>query len=117
MIAERTYQLRTPAGNRAVTIRIGRPVPDPKPGGDWICPVEFRGAPRGTLPTRAQPIHGVDALQAVSLAIGYAQQELAGLQRRSRGALTWLGSRDLGLPDIIGLVGVRRLFRTPRRKR
>jgi hypothetical protein len=69
------------------------------------------------LPNRAQAIYGVDALQAVVLAIGYAQHELAGLQRKSRGMLTWLGSTDLGLPDIVGLIGVRRMFRTPRRQR
>jgi hypothetical protein len=117
VIAERTYQLRTSSGERSVTVRFGHPVPDAKAGGDWICPVEFRGTPRGLLPNRTQVIHGVDALQALVLAIGYAQLELTGLQRKSRGALTWLGSHDLGLPDIIGLIGVRTFFRsTPRRR-
>lgn len=117
VIAERTYQLRTSAGERSVAVRIGRAIPDPAPGGDWVCPVEFRGAPRGQLPAGPQPVYGIDALQALVLALGYAQQELANLQRRSRGKLTWLGSPDLGLPDIIGLVGVRRIFRAPRKSR
>jgi len=62
-------------------------------------------------------VYGVDALQAMVLAVGYARQELAHLQHQSGTKLTWLGSPDLGLPDIIGLVGVRRLFRSPRRLR
>lgn len=117
VVAERTYQLRSATGVRSVTVRIGHPVPDPAPGGDWVCPVELRGAPRGQLSGDTQPIYGVDALQAMVLAVGYAQQQLAQLQHRSRGKLSWLGSSDLGLPDIIGLVGVRRLFRAPRKSR
>lgn len=116
-IAERTYQLHTPAGVRLVTVRIGQPVPDPKPGGDWLCPVAFRGAPRGRLPSGTHAVYGVDALQAMVLGVGYAQQTLAQLQHQSGGKLTWLGSADLGLPDIIRLVGVRRLFRSPSRLR
>ena len=100
-----------------MTVRIGRAVPDPEPRGDWICPIAFRGGPRGALPAGVQPIPGVDALQALVLAIGYAQQELARLQRRPGTKLTWLGSEDLGLPDIIGLGGVRRMFRAPTRSR
>ncbi len=103
-IAERTYHLQTPTGVRLVTIRIGQPVPDPKPGGDWLCPVAFRGAPRGRLPSGTQAVYGVDALQAMVLALGYAQQTLAQLQRESGGKLTWLGSADLGLPDIMASV-------------
>lgn len=113
VIAQRVYQLQTEVGIRPVTLRIGQPVPDPDPDGDWVCPVEFRGAPRGQLPAGTQSVHGVDALQAIVLAVGYAQRELLQLQRRYPEKLTWLGSPDLGLPDIIGLVGVRRIFRAP----
>jgi hypothetical protein len=96
---------------------IGQAVRDRKPGGDWLCPVVFRGAPRGQLPAGTRAVYGVDALQAMVLAVGYAQQALARLQDQSRGQLRWLGSADLGLPDIIGLVGVRRIFRSPSRLR
>ena len=117
VIAERVYQLQTPAGVRPVTLRIGQAVPDPTPGGDWVCPVEFRGAPRAHLPAGMRAIPGIDALQATVLAVGYAHRELVQLQRRCPGQLTWLGSADLGLPDILGLVGIRRTFRAPSKLR
>ena len=99
-----------------MTLRIGQAVPDPRHGGDWRCPVAFRGAPRGQLPAGTHAVYGVDALQAMVLATGYAHQALAQLQLQSGGKLTWLGSADLGLPDILGLVGVRRTFRSPGRR-
>lgn len=111
VIAERVYNWRTAAGTRSVTVRLGQPVRDRKAGGDWLCPVSFRGAPRGLLRSGSKPVYGVDALQALLLACGYVQQELARLQRSEAGELTWLGTRDLGLPDILALVGVRRVFR------
>ena len=117
VIAERSYEWRDARGARAVTVRLGRPVPDPAPGGDWACPVAFRGAPRGLLPRGVQPVYGIDALQALVLAVGYAQRELAGLSRAGRGDLTWLDAPDLGLPDIVGLIGSARMFRAPPKRR
>jgi hypothetical protein len=104
IVAERVFELRTSAGVRSVTVRIGQPIPDPHPDGDWVCPVTFRGAPRGHLPLGVRPVCGVDALQALVLALGYIQRELTGLQRQPKVTLTWLESDDLGLPDILGPV-------------
>ena len=113
VIAERTYQWRTPRMSRDVVVCIGRPVLDPLPGGNWVCPVTFRGAPRGLLPAGVCPVYGIDALQALVLAVGYVQRELARVQHAEDGALTWMDAPDLGMPDILGLVGVARMFRAP----
>jgi hypothetical protein len=117
VIAERTYQWHTTSGVQLITLSIGRPVPDPEPGGDWVCPVAFRGGHRSGLRKTPLPVHGIDALQALVLAVGYAQRELGNVQRSAGAQLSWLDGPDLGLPDILGLVGVRRLFRAPRKLR
>ena len=118
IIAEREYEWRTARGRRRIVLRLGAPERDPLPGGDWLCPVQFAGAPAECgLPRGVRPIYGIDGVQALSLALGYAQRELRALQRSSRGALTWLGTADLGLPDLLGLVGVNKVFRAPPRLR
>jgi hypothetical protein len=74
-------------GSYKVTIRIRRPV---KSGEDYDCEYEIRGLGEVDL----QPAHGVDALQALLLAIQGLRDHL----RPYRGRLSWLGVEDDGLP-------------------
>jgi hypothetical protein len=79
---------------REVVLTIGKPRPDPRPGGDWMCSVLIEGIPNG----RRRRVNGVDAVQALQMAMIYARHELdaSGLP------LTWLdgepGDVDLPLP-------------------
>jgi len=116
VVAERVLEMRDGTKVRRVSLRILRPVRDRRPGGDWGCTVQFRGAPRGVL-RRTQTAYGVDTLQALVLAIGCAQRELTRAQVKTKGRLTWLDGHDLGLPNILGLVGIRQMFRAPPKRR
>ena len=116
VIADRTYQWQRGKSRGDLTVRIGAPGRDPRPGGDWLCPVQFSGMPRGQgIPTGVVQIFGVDSVQALTLALGFVQTILA--HSASRLSITWLDSTDLGLPDINGLIGVRRSFRRPPRRK
>jgi hypothetical protein len=74
-------------GSYKVTIRIRRPF---KSGEDYDCEYEIRGLDDVDL----QPARGVDAMQALLLAIQGLRNHLRGY----RGRLSWLGSQDDGLP-------------------
>jgi hypothetical protein len=79
--------------DREVVLTIGKPRPDPKPGGAWMCSVLIEGIPREQRPH----VYGVDAIQALQLAFTYARHELDG----SGLSLTWLDPHapgDIGLP-------------------
>jgi hypothetical protein len=78
---------------REVVLTIGKPRQDPRPGGDWICSVLIEGVPN----ERRWRVPGVDAVQALQLALEHARRELdaSGLP------LAWLDEGepgDLGLP-------------------
>ncbi len=90
-IAVRRFTVADEPG-REVVLTIGKPRPDPKPGGAWMCSVLIEGIPK----ERRRNIYGVDAIQALQLALTYARHELdaSGL------ALTW---RDPHAPGDIGL--------------
>jgi hypothetical protein len=92
VIAEREFDLAHGGTEQVVLLRIGKPVPDPEPGGDWACPIQLIGLDDDSV----QLAYGVDSLQAVLLAI-----QLAGvlLERGPHAGekLSWLGQTDLGL--------------------
>lgn len=81
--------------DREVVLTIGKPRPDPDPTGDWMCSVLIEGIPG----SKRQRIHGIDALQALQLAIEHARRALdaSGL------ALTWMNHEpgDVGIPRIV----------------
>lgn len=89
-IAVRRYAVAGEPG-REIVLTIGKPRPDPEPGGDWMCSVLIEGIPSGR-----RRIHGADAVQALQLAMRYARSQLdaSGL------ALTWQDGEpgDIGLP-------------------
>jgi hypothetical protein len=91
VLAERRLEAIGADGSRtAVTLSIGRPFPDPLPGGDWCCCFRVSGLGDGGV----RAAFGVDSLQALLLAIYRIQLELAAADGVR---LEWLGMADLGL--------------------
>jgi Domain of unknown function (DUF6968) len=91
-MSETFIQRRFDLGNSAgVYIRFDRPAPD---GDDFRCNYEV------VWPDRRRAFYavGVDELQALFLAIQMAHADLVSSPEGKRGELSWLGSRDLGLP-------------------
>ena len=62
-VAEREFQLSGPS-ERAVSVRIGAPEPDPGGHGDFRCPYQVIGLSDDNV----HYAHGVDAFQALYLA-------------------------------------------------
>jgi len=96
VIAER--ELEVDGAGHAV-VRIGRPTPDPRAGGDWRCPFQIIGlGDEGVYEA-----FGVDAVQALQLCLQLIDIHL-GEQRRAR-EVTWLGSADLGFFPVVNFAG------------
>lgn len=77
--------------SREVVLTLGKPRPDPRPGGGFSCTVLIQGTPH----ERRRRIYGEDALQALQLAMFYARRALD----RSGLTLVWLDEPgDTGLP-------------------
>ena len=72
---------------------IGRPFPDPLPGGDWCSTFQITGL--GDPAVRAA--FGVDTMQALLLALYKARLELEQRARVEPAELLWFGTPDLGL--------------------
>jgi hypothetical protein len=112
-IAVRRYAVVGEPG-REVVLTIGKPRPDPRPGGDWVCSVLIEGIPN----ERRRHSHGVDAIGALQDAMILARHALDA----SRLPLTWLdgepGALDLPLsvPTAWGLKLQRRLERYLKRE-
>ena len=64
------------------------------PNGDWSCEYQVIGLDSEGLKTS----YGVDGIQAFILALTYISTTLYFSDEFQSGMLTWLGSRDLGLP-------------------
>ena len=98
VLMERELILATDGERRPVTLRIGMPVQDVKTVDDvaWRCPVEFVGL------TRTHPFSavGVDALQAVTLALFAARAQAEAWERETGGHFLWLDEPGHGLPSI-----------------
>jgi hypothetical protein len=93
-VIERVFERHTASGVADVRLAVGRPEPDPEPGGDWRCRLVVVGLPRPV----DRHAHGVDGVQALTLALEMAAADLrhAALPRGER--LTFLGGPDLCLP-------------------
>lgn len=94
VIAERELEIDGTAG---AVVRIGRPAPDLREGGDWRCPFQIVGLGDEAV----HEAFGVDAVQALQLCFQMIDIHLAS----ARGAreITWLGSEDLGFFPIVNL--------------
>ena len=92
VIAERRLDWAGDAESEGVVVRIGKPVRDPDPEGDWLCPIQVAGLGDDTV----HAAFGVDAVQALILAMQMIHIDLQAGQRRAGRTLQWLEQGDLG---------------------
>lgn len=94
IIVQRQLDAIHPDGSRTeVLLAIGRPFPDPLPGGDWCSTFQITGL--GDPAVRAA--FGVDTMQALLLALHKVRLELDERAAVEAAELRWLGQPDLGL--------------------
>lgn len=94
IVAERCIDVEDASGAaHEARIQIGKPVEDPRPDGDYLCPFRVVGLGDGAV----RCAYGVDAVQAMMLAFKMIGAVLE--HHRNAGAtLSWLGDEDLGFP-------------------
>jgi hypothetical protein len=95
-VVERTFERHTASGVSEVRLVLGRPAPDPADGGDWRCRVVITGLPDPV----DRHAYGIDALQALALAIEMAAADLRYARLPAGERVTFLGGPDLGLPRL-----------------
>jgi hypothetical protein len=91
VIATRTLDVIDTSGRPlgTMTVSIGRPRQEPT--GEWLCPYQIgSGRPFGAL--------GLDAVQALELAMRVIGARLALTPEAHEGRLRWVGEMDLGFP-------------------
>jgi hypothetical protein len=95
LIAEQRLAFEAAAGwSREVWIRLGRPVADPSDDGrSWFCPYQIAGLDHD----RVMAIFGVDAMQALVLAIHTIPAELSAFTKNPGGRFLYLDHPALGL--------------------
>ena len=95
VVAKRRYDLQTPAGQRQrhVTIELGRPI---KEHIDYRCFYRIEGL-GGQLVRYAA---GIDAVQALLLAMVGAASYVYTSDEFKAGLISWNGDSNLGLPLI-----------------
>ncbi|MDJ0385155.1 hypothetical protein [Streptomyces sp. G-G2] len=92
VIASRTLEAVPESGpSFPVSLQLGTPRPDAEADGDWICPCRIEGLDDSTV----YEIHGVDGLQAVSIALSVLQTQLEHTARASGLTFTWGGETGL----------------------
>jgi len=93
VLAERTLDLDVGGRRRAVTVLIG--TPRPLPGStDCFCAYQIRGLSDETV----RYAGGVDAAQALYLAMEAVGTYLSSTPESRSGRLTWYGESALGFP-------------------
>ena len=91
-IAERRLTIQAAApGADSIVVRIGKPQRFPEDE-DWFCPFEIVGQSERISHYAA----GVDAVQALQLAMRMIEIDLATLNQRFSGRLRWLDETDFG---------------------
>ncbi|MGH9563259.1 MAG: DUF6968 family protein [Terracidiphilus sp.] len=90
VIAERALDAIGDGGSFEVRVRLGKPTPHPK--GDWACPFQITGI--GDEKVRL--IFGVDAVQALQLAMVAVGSHLSTHQKKAK--LAFLSENHLGFP-------------------
>ncbi|MGI5214083.1 DUF6968 family protein [Plantactinospora sp. CA-290183] len=94
VVAERLVDAVAEDGSRTpVVLKIGKPLPDPLPGGDWYCPRQVLGLGDEAV----QASFGVDSLQALLLCVYGLRLTLAERADAASVRLDWLGQPDLAL--------------------
>jgi hypothetical protein len=90
LIAERVLVAASSSGSIEVKVRFGKPMPDPK--GDWACPFQIIGIGSEEI----LKIYGIDAVQALQLAMFSAGADLERFQKAVK--ISFLDDADLGFP-------------------
>jgi uncharacterized protein DUF6968 len=72
---------------RSVEVRLGKPIPSDRGGGEWACEVQIVGL--GS--ERIKEAFGVDSVQAIQLALRLATIDLHSLAAAHALRLEWLG--------------------------
>lgn len=95
VIATRALTLRGDDGDKEIVIVIGKPRPFDG-GTDFLCPYQIRGMERKKVTYAG----GVDAVQALELALAKIGAELYTSEAAKSGKLRWDGgdAGDLGFP-------------------
>ena len=96
VIAERHLECRQRRDGLSaeVVVRVGKPLPDTSPGGDWYCPFRIVGLGDDTI----RAAYGFDSVQALMLAFKLVGSYLQHFQHSLGDSITWLGEKDLGFP-------------------
>lgn len=93
ILAERALDLEVTGRRREVRVLIG--APEPLPGSsDFFCAYQIIGLDDPTV----RYAGGVDAAQALYLAMEAVGTQLAATTEARSGRLTWYGERALGFP-------------------
>ncbi len=92
VIATREIDILDHAGQPAgkIHVYIGRPKQEET--GEWGCPIEIAGV------DRPRCAFGLDAIQAIELALSLVGGTLAGTLEAGEGRLRWAGESHLGFP-------------------
>lgn len=77
-----------------VEVIVSAPVQDTENNGDWQCTYQIVGLGDSKI----RFCYGVDAIQAIYLALKYVATTLYMSDEYERGDLMWGGNYDLGLP-------------------
>jgi hypothetical protein len=93
VLAERILDLESVDGRRTVQILIGQPRNIPN-SAEFYCPYQIVGVLTNTV----RYTEGVDAAQAIYLAMEAVGTLLAATPEARSGRLTWYGERALGFP-------------------
>ncbi len=92
VIAKRKLNYSSEKGEQILMVKLGKPRPDSKPGGDWECPIQ--------IGERIKLAFGVDSYQALSMALQLISIELRYLKDKQKLDLKWLEMDDLGFEPI-----------------
>ncbi len=113
-MAEREYRLVTNARRRQkVLLQLGRPRRSRR-AGEYCCGFHIHGLDGCSRGPRF--LNGVNAVQALYMAMEVALTELLWTDAYEEGRLTWNGVYDLGLP-VAGAANRRRMRKDPRAER
>jgi len=88
IIASRTFTVV--GGNEQLVVEIGKPQPFPDSG--YYCAIRISGVGMD----RVKQVGGLDAAQALQVALHMLKVDLTAINKRLEKALRWNGETDLG---------------------
>jgi hypothetical protein len=81
--------------NRQLLVSVGKPTQSPDTQGEFYCPIQTSGFGNNE---QVEAIFGVDAFQALELAMRYVGWRLSAIDRESGGLLRWEFGDDGRIP-------------------